>query len=433
MNKRFRAIGLILALCLLLVSVPFTTSAQQVKQVYLTAKQWNEQTEAANSGSYYMKNDTLQISSYGDHGIALEGAAQVLYAFKDSFVQDLPFLHFKSDDQSVKYIRVTRREAYWVADNAPEITLEIGTGEQAVNIADLLKNHPAKNTGWVYVAIGVSESTQIAGTPGKLEYMYLSNTDASGEVYQKPTQPSVPQLDPSKEIRYQLQSFSSNNVDEHGYGFLLSTDVNGQPNIVATPSGNGVTLQGVEGLRDGMINIAWVVPYEQLAQTPYLVVDIGNDGREDEGPRVQIFAYWEGIAGSTALFDAIPEEIGANSLAGANRLPLKYAVDTVPESLRGENGIAIIVSMRLQRTDGTTFDPLVIRDAYLLGYQEGANPAPGTTSTTVSADNVTTTTTEAVSNDASTNGGSAGLWIAVGAAIIVIAVVAIVVIRRKKS
>ena len=48
----------------------------------------------------------------------------------------------------------------------------------------------------------------------------------------------------------------------------------------------------------------------------------------------------------------------------------------------GENGIAIIVSMKVLRTDGTSLDPLVIRDAYLLGYEEGAAPVTGTTTGT---------------------------------------------------
>lgn len=414
-------LAILSVLCLLLACVPFTAAAEEAKKVSFSSTQWQESTEAPNNGKYFMKHDTLSLTAHGEQGFAVAGAGQVLFAFEDSFVQKHPFLHFKQGEQSAKFVRVTRREAYWVAENAPELTLEATEGENTVNLAELLKDHPAKNTGWVYVAVGVSESTEIAGSPAQMEYMYLSNTDASGQVYQKPTQPAVPQLDPAKEIRYQLHSFADQNTDEYGYGFLLSD------NIKATPSDKGVTLERAEGVSEGLMNIAWVVPYEQLAQTPYLVIDIANDGRADEGPRTKIYAYWEGVQGSTAVFDAIPEEIGANSLHGQTRLPLKYAIDTVPEHLRGENGIAIIVSIRVQRTDGTSLEPLVIRDAYLLGYQEGAAPVTGTTT----AQN----TTAPQNGDGQPKGDMpVGLLIGLaGGAVVLVAVVAVVLMRKKKN
>ena len=416
MKKVWKAIALIGMIGIVLGSFSFAACADEAKKVYFSATQWQEQAESPNNGKYYMISPTLTIRPYGEQGFAVEGTSQVLYAFQDSFLQQLPFLHFKMGEQSVRYIRVTRREAYWVTQNAPEISLELAAGEQTVNVAKLLASHPAPNTGWVYVAVGVSESTDLPGDPGQLEYMYFSNTDETGAVYQKPTQPAVPQLDPSREIRYQLQGYAADQVDEHGYGFLLSTGEDGKPNVQVTPADKGITLQRAEGFQEGLINIAWVVPYEQLSQTPYLVLDIGNDGRKDEGPRVRIYPYWEGIAGSSALFDAVPEEIGANSLHGVNRFPLKYAVDSVPENLHGE----IIVSMKIQCTDGTTLEPLVIRDAYLLGYQEGAGPAGDTAS--------------ASPEPGSQNGLPVGLIAGIAAAAAAVIIAAVVfIVRRKKA
>ena len=434
----------LLTLCLACVGLPMAASEGEEKTVYFSSEQWNENTQDPNTGRYYMSHDTLSIQAYGDQGLELTGSGHVIYAFQDSFVQECPFLHFKIGPEGVKYIHVMRREAYWVASDVPEVSLELAEGEQTLQLAELLADHPAKNTGWVYVTIGIGDGS---GNVGNMEYIYLSNTDASGSVYEKPVQPTVPLLDPDKEIRYQLKSYDRQTVDENGYGFLMSIGTNGETNIKATPSDKGVTLESPDGATGEAMNIAWVVPYEQLEKTPYLVIDIANEGREDEGPRTNIFAYWEGVAGSTAVFDLVPEAIGANSLNGITRLPLKYAVDSVPENLKGENGIAIIVTLGVERTDGTTFDPLVIRDAYLLGYEEGAQPVDpdqtsGSAENTVGSTTAGDATTD-ISSDATTaasqpsedaGGVPVALIVGIVVAVAAVAVVVIVlVVRRKKT
>ena len=76
--------------------------------------------------------------------------------------------------------------------------------------------------------------------------------------------------------------------------------------------------------------------------------------------------------GSGAFFDVIPSEIGATSLNGTTRFPLKYAVDNVKEELHGEDGIAIIIAVGInERADGTTLDPLLVENAYLYNVKEG--------------------------------------------------------------
>lgn len=382
MKRRFgKYLSFVIVTVVLFAAIPSITLGAEVKKVYFTDKKWNEYEDEWNTGDYYLAHDTVNVQAKGERGLEFSGTGQIIYVFSQKFLEECPFLHFKLGDKGLDYIKFTRREAIWVDDgSAPEISITLKPGDQTVNIQEAIKSYPSGN---VYISIGGTGSDTKTGQPRNLDYIYLSNTDHTGKVYEKPVQPTVPKLDASREIRYQLKCYDKDTVDDSsGCSWLMSVDDAKKYTIKATPSGKGVILERAEGSTATVINAAWVVPYEQLLKTPYLVIDIENKGRDDEGPRTLIFAYWEGVSGSSVYFDLIPEDIGANSLNGENRLPLLYAVDSVPKKLQGNEGVAVIVQIGIERSDGTTMNPLVIKDAYLLGYKDA--PAVSSSDTTSS-------------------------------------------------
>ena len=251
-----------------------------------------------------------------------------------------------------------------------------------------------------------------------------------GEEPPEPTQPAVPDGQAGHMLRYELPAFAQDTTEvagKPGFSWLMGAGAQAVPG----EGGKGFTMRRAADAQENMVNIAWVVPYEQLAQTPYLVIDIGNYGRMDEGPRVQIYSYWEHVNGSYALFDGIKNRsVPANELSGINAFNLKYAVDNVREELHGTDGIAIIVALDLNdaRIDGTVLEDLTVSEAYLMGWEPGYEgtglfsemDAPGALTQPTAAG----------------SGGEAGFpWVPVligAGAVIVVAVVAILYLRRKK-
>lgn len=378
-------------------------------------------------GGYYAKGADEALTQTGENGIEVSGTYRILWAFTNDTVESHPMLYFKLGDNSsgIKKITISKN---W--DTEPEIELTIADGENAVNLFELLSSQSTIGYSYVVVYIGSKDKNET----GVIDYMYLSNVGTDGKIYEKPVQPLVPEGDPSKEIRYQLESFEADKVDENGYGFLMSAD------CAVKPEGKGFTLQRKEGSKAEAINIAWVVPYEQLETTPYLAFEVANEGRSDQGPRLVVFPYWESVVGSAAKFDLIPTYIGANSLNGTTKLPLRYAVDLVPENLHGEKGIAIIFALQInERTDGTSTEPLVINDVYLLGYKEGGESyvASETISGDDTSDAVSETSAESSSIPVAGKDNDKNptlVYILIGAGVVVAAaVIAVVLIKKKKE
>ncbi|MHB1454169.1 MAG: hypothetical protein ACYCYM_09505 [Saccharofermentanales bacterium] len=376
-------------------------------------------------GGYYAKGPDEILTPTGEHGIEMTGKFRCLWAFTNDVIEANPILYFKLADDASAIYKITVSKQW---DVEPEIELTIKPGENVINIFELLSDQTT--IGYTYVVVYVGDEGQEDIATGMIDYMYISNLGPDGKIYEKPVQPLVPDGDPSKEIRYQLEPFAEDTVDENGFGFMMSADCD------ITPEEKGFTMKRSDSSDAEAINIAWVVDYAQLETTPYLVFEIGNEGRADQGPRLVVYAYWEGVVGSFAKFDLIPVSIGANSLTGVNKMPLKYAVDGVPENSHGDKGIAIIFALQINdRTDGTSTEPLKVTDAYLLGYEEGGE-------TTTSSESGSKTGSEAESQSSSlvTSVPVAGnedsnlvIYIIIGSTVLAAAVVAIVIIAKKRK
>ena len=251
-------------------------------------------------------------------------------------------------------------------------------------------------------------------------------------------------------IRYNLPAYTEDHVEEDtGFSWLMSVDGNGNCNVDCKPGadGKGFVMKRADGADAAAVNIAWVVPYEQLAQTPYLILEFGNEGRPDEGPQVAIYSYWEHVVGSLAVFDGMGLKYhGANGFNGVNAFNLKYAVDGVREDLHGEDGIAIIVGLDLSsaRTDGTVLDDLIVKDAYLMGWEDGYagtglftemgnEPAPTDPTTPGTQSGTPTNPTDKPADGGESKGSFPWVWVCVAAGVVVIAVAVVIVIKTKKK
>lgn len=362
MKSRFfkKGICVFLGLMMLLSILPTASAAEEQRYYFTTAQSVNN---CATDGGYYVTGLTLEKGASGENSIKMSGSSRCLWAVTNAILETMPYLYYKTDGGMNKFTV----SHYW--DVEPEIDLPIEEGEHCINLLELVEEYDT--IGWTYIVPYV----WVEGVEGtsEFEYFYLSNMDEEGNVYEKPVQPLAPATSPAMEERWQLKADTQDNVDDQGYGWLMDVD-----NIKITLDGDdtdgkdGFTMERAEGSEATAFNIAWVVPYEIVEQYPYLAVEIGNEGRLDQGPRVSIYAYWEHVVGSGAFFDVIPSEIGATSLNGTTRFPLKYAVDNVKEELHGEDGIAIIIAVGInERADGTTLDPLLVENAYLYNVKEG--------------------------------------------------------------
>ena len=272
--------------------------------------------------------------------------------------------------------------------------------------------------------------------------MYLTDTDDDGNVfvYVKPTQPPVPDGQEGHMIRYNMPAYTEDHVEEDtGYQWLMNADVH----IVPGADGKGFTMSRADSSTVKASNIAWVIPYEEIEKTPYLIVDIGNEGRPDEGPQVSIYAYWEHVFGSGAYFDGMRAKYhGANGLNGVNAFNLKYAVDNVKEELHGEDGIAIIIALNWEdaRTDGTVLDDLIINDVYLMGWEDGYAGDGlfvdmGKTTPTEPTDPSTPATqpTDKPADGGESKGSFPWVWVCVAVGVVVVAAAVVIVIKMKKK
>jgi hypothetical protein len=351
------------------------------------------------------------------------GTPRCLWAFTNNVIEKYPYLHFEVENpENTTKFTFTK---YW--GGAPELEYTNFDGPQCINVLTMLKDQDT--IGYTYIVPYVNVDTQL-----KIKYMYLSNVDQDGNVYVPPTQPRPMWREDGKQIRFDMPAYTENNLYEmvnetYGYGWLMSDGIK----ISNHEDGKGFWMERAEDSELDYINIAYVVPYEQIEKTPYLVVDVANEGRSDEGAQVSIYSYWEGMIGSAAYFDGMEGLFhGANGLNGVNIYNLKYAVDQVKEDLHGPYGIAIIVQLNLSgvRSDGTCLDPLKIDDLYLMGWEGG-------TDTNIELEqymnNPTTPTTTAPAADGDTAGKFPIIPVAIAAAaVIVIAAVVVVVLKKKK-
>lgn len=406
-----RLVSLVLLVCMLVpfICFPITSSAQTTMPFgSWESSNWND-------GGYYVTG--LAVSGSGDESLTITQtdpsstvSNRCIWAFENSVIDKMPYLIYEVEDPvPFEKMEVTAR---FNAEIEPEmLPLETSAGVHCIDLKTLLAG---KDTiGYTYVMAYAALGTSVT-----FRQLYLSDTDLNGNVYTPPTMPPVPDGNPAHAVTYPLKAYATDTVDENGYGWLMSVGADGAPTIVCAPDAQneGFTLQRAEGRTEEYVNIAWVVPYEQLAKTPYLVLDIANTGRKDEGCKINMFTYWEGVGGSAAYFDDIGQgEVFANTMTGINKWPLKYAVDHMPENEHGNHGIAIILRLYIDRTDGTTTEPLRINRAYLLGYDESATPSQP-------------------AGDTPNADATSFPWLTVGivAAVVVAVAVVIVFVKRKK-
>ena len=425
---------LAVAAMLLVCLAAFTVSADE-GFVWLTPEFGDN--NASTLGPRWLKHDEIEVTAGEGNDIVVTNTAEgahlrSIWAWPESESEDYHFFRYEVIS-SGEGARITVSNN--LSGKGEQVDLDITPGEHCVCIADLVADFDS--LGWHYVAV-------YPGPMGTITFRArASETDENGNVYVKPTQPPVPDGDTAHMIRYNLPAYTADHVEEDtGFSWLMSADV------TVEPKDKGFVMRRSEGADAAAVNIAWVVPDAQLAQTPYLVIEIANEGRPDEGPQVAIYSYWEHVVGSLAVFDNMGVKYhGANGLNGVNAYNLKYAVDNVREDLHGEDGIAIIVGLDLSsaRTDGTVLDDLVITDAYLMGWEDGYagsglfvdmgnEPA---TPTTAKPDTQPTQSGNNNNNNnepaAADKGTPTWLWIAIGGAVVVVAVVVAVVVLGKKK
>ena len=433
--KQLGKIISVLAVAALMTVFAAVIPASAEDQLYFTANV----TTSYEDGGYWATDVT--VTAEGEHGFVLAGGGTLrcIWAFPDALIESHPYLCFKLSNPEV-CSKITLSKSF----NAnPELPVSSVEGAQCVNVMTTVQDQDPN--GYTYIAVyAACEAAQV-----HVEYMYLSNVDENGNVYVPPTQEPVKKGVEGHMIRYELPAFTEDHtVEETGCQWLMSAGVDVTPGA----DGKGFVMKRSDDSDAAAVNIAWVVPYEQLAQTPYLMLDIGNEGRADEGPQVSIYSYWESVVGSLAVFDGMGTKYhGANGMNGLNGFNLKYAVDEVREDLHGENGIAIIVAINLAdaRTDGTVLDDLIIKDAYLMGWEAGYEEGgqyyteptdPTDAPTEPSMTDLTATTPTNTANPTEKPGTDENAasfpWLIVGivAAVVVIgAAAAVIVIKKKKT
>ena len=406
----------------------FPASAEGDKIVFLPT-----QTADYTDGGWYATGGVSAGESYGDEGLDITATFRTLWAFYDAVANKYPYLIIEVESGMENLSRFTATHMWHSGeDNQKDIDLTgADQGPICVNLFELLKGEESPN-GALYLTPYID---------GRVVFkkLYISNTDLEGNVYVPPTQP-IPMWGTGKMLRYDLPAYDDGDYTtpiegtNYGYGWLMVQPDGSIPvQITEHKDGKGFWMERKEGFEGWTAaNIAWVVPYEQLEKTPYLIFDIANEGRPDEGPQVNIYAYWEGIVGSGAFFDGMEMTVGANGLNGVNAFNLKYAVDNVKEDLHGEYGIAIIVALdwSKERSDGTCLEPLKINDVYLAGFEGGVDSAE-------SFEDHYNNPTQATTTTAADNGTEGGEFPIVpvaiaAAAVIVIAAVAVIVIKKKK-
>ncbi|MBR7092506.1 MAG: hypothetical protein IKI50_04900 [Clostridia bacterium] len=419
-----------LLLTLLAAAVP-AAADDNYYRFKATTSGWHD-----SDGGYYATGIQIEAGKDEYEIILTEhesGVNRCLWSTFNEIVMDYPFLWIEMENpDAAEKITISK---YW--DMEPELEIPVQEGLYCVHLYELLLEQDT--IGYTYIVPYVKKDQTLT-----IKQMYLSATDENGDIYVMPTQPPVPDGQAGHMIRYDMPAYTEDHVEEDtGYSWLMSEGCD----VVPGADGKGFTLARADGSDLPAINIAWVVPYEQLAQTPYLVVEIGNEGRPDEGPQVAIYSYWEHVVGSLAVFDGMgSRNHGANGLNGVNAYNLKYAVDNVKEELHGEDGIAIIIGLNLAnaRTDGTVLDELVVKDAYLMGWEDGyagdglfvdmdlTAPTDPTTPSTQSG-TPATQPTDKPADGGESEGSFPWLIVGIVAAVVVVGVVvAVIVIKKKK-
>ena len=434
MKKIMRTMSalLLVAAMLLVCLTAFTASADE-DVIWLTPELVGG---ASAIGPGWLKHDQINVVAGEGNDIVVTNTDEVaayrcIWAWPESESEDYHFFKYEVISAG-EGARITVSNN--LSQKGDQVDLDLTPGEHCVCIADLVADYDS--IGYHYVAV-------YPGPNGTITFRArASQTDENGNIYVKPTQPPVPDGDVAHLIRYELPAFTEDyTVEETGCQWLMSADV------TVEPKEKGFVMRRSEGSNAAAVNIAWVVPDEQLAQTPYLILEFGNEGRPDEGPQVQIYSYWEHVVGSLAVFDGMgTKSHGANGLNGVNAFNLKYAVDGVKEELHGEDGIAIIVALDLSaaRTDGTVLDDLVITDAYLMGWEDGyagnglfvdmGSTTPTEPTSTEPATPATQPTDKPSENGDGNQASFPWVWVCVAAGVVVVAaVIAVLIFKGKKK
>ena len=432
MKKLLSVLMTVLLLCGSLAIFP--VSAEN-KLVFLPT-----QTDTYADGGYYATGDMV-AEAYGDEGIIINGTFRTLWAITNPVADKMPYLIIQVEEGFENLTRFTATHLWHFGEqNQKDIDLTgADSGAICINLFELLSDEDKDS------AIG----NAVYLTPyfeGRVVFkkLYLSDTDLRGNVYVPPTQPSVPSYPAQYEILKQLPiaaeqiTTPEDDPDRWKKGqFLIAENVNVKP--INEGKGMELTLKETpNNYAEG--NIAWVFPYEWLVECPYLVLEFANEGRPDEGPKTNIISYWEGVSteegGKFAKLQDVEGTAGANKYNGVNRWNLKFSLDQIDQQYKANHngasiaavkgqGVALQLWIGVDSADQTTFDPLVVTNAYLLGYEKGVAALVSTTTRTNNDKPVTTehinkpsnrTTpasnvpTSANDNDNSAGNGEVPLW-----------------------
>ena len=211
MKSRFfkKGICVFLGLMMLLSILPTASAAEEQRYYFTTAQSVNN---CATDGGYYVTGLTLEKGASGENAIKMSGSSRCLWAVTNAILESMPYLYYKTDGGMNKFTV----SHYW--DVEPEIDLPIEEGEHCINLLELVEEYDT--IGWTYIVPYV----WVEGVEGtsEFEYFYLSNMDEEGNVYEKPVQPLAPATSPAMEERWQLKADTQDNVDDQGYGWLMS-------------------------------------------------------------------------------------------------------------------------------------------------------------------------------------------------------------------
>ncbi|MBR7092788.1 MAG: hypothetical protein IKI50_06350 [Clostridia bacterium] len=318
------------------------------------------------------------------------------------------------------------------------------TGTNMVDLMEVNENYLSGYMGQklliaLYICVNKDESPDTWG-PVEVNEVYLSNVPQAQEGYGEPPAPprlpDVPVGDMSKTERYDLLAYEDSQYD---LGWDLGA--NGVK-VVPTEDHRGFTMERSPDTKEDCTNVAWVVPYEQLEKTPYLAIEFGNEGRNDEGPLIYMFTFFENVVPTiAATYNDFGGDRRAHTFAGLQTFNQKAAIDNCIDEDNPDSKsdlVAIILGIRFLRTDGSTYEPLQVKQAFLFNYNEDAfatQPSENTTDPT--ADPGTTPTAPTTAPTSATPAESNGFpWIVVGivaACVVAAAVVVVVVLRLRKK
>ena len=241
----------------------------------------------------------------------------------------------------------------------------------------------------------------------------------------------------SAEEKYPMRGYTEDQAwdDAHPEAYFVKSPV-----LDVELEGDGTTfyIGNLDPKLNGEPNAVWYASRAQIELTPYLIIDVGNEGDPEVGPRMHVEAYWLDYSGQKKFMYS--ERVnGMGKVCFALRDDMLRLGDC-------PNGMNITICHVWDAADPTTAEKIKINEMYLSseplpGFNDPTTAKPTTTTQPSTEPTQPTSAPTAAPTSAPTDApaateGGFPVWaiVAIAAGVVVIAAVIIIVIvvRKKK-